>query len=114
MEACEELPLDMQCTDKLVVNTLSNDLAPHSELVDEVKSDRGLSPTHLWESSIHNQNCLEGAQSAHDITTEIEVRSLTKNTVLQSYVQLITSSQHKLNLCVLNNCSSNIYNMAAT
>ncbi|XP_045087080.1 uncharacterized protein [Aegilops tauschii subsp. strangulata] len=75
VEACEELPLDMQCTDKLVVNTLTNDLAPHSELVDEVKSDRGLSPTHLWESSIHNQNCLEGAQSAHDITTEIEMEA---------------------------------------
>jgi hypothetical protein len=90
----------MECTDKLDVNTASKDFTPRSvtedmcinttdgKLVSEAKSDEGLSPKSLWESSIGNQYYLEGTKdsseppSARETTTETEVRSLIKNTVL--------------------------------
>lgn len=91
VEVHEDFPLYMQCTDKLAVNTTRKDFTPHSvtedmlintvddKLVNKAKSDKGLSPTLLWDSSEGNQYYLGVAkdssepQSAHDTTTETEV-----------------------------------------
>jgi hypothetical protein len=120
----------MQCTDKLAVNTTRKDFTPHSgtedmlinmrdgKLVNEAKSDECLSSTLLSESSIGNQCYLGGAkessepQSTCDTTTETEVRSLTKNTVLESYVYLIIG-QYIWNLYVSNNGASKSNRMTA-
>jgi hypothetical protein len=97
MEAHEELLSDRQCKD-LSPQSVAEDIFIHNtdcKVWDEAKSVEGLSPTPLLESNISNQNYQKGPKassernSACETTTESEVRSLTKNAVLESYDLLI-------------------------
>jgi hypothetical protein len=108
MECHEKLQPDTQCTNFLLVlnTTESKDLAAQcvpgemffnktdGKVANNAKSDESFSPTlTLSESSIENQYYQEGAQacsgiqSAHD-STETEVRSLTNNILLETFVYL--------------------------
>lgn len=132
MEACEELPSEMQCNDKSLVpnTTVSKDLTSHSITKDmsnnetdgkvrkAKKSESGMPPTPHSESSTSNQNHQEDAkesskpQEASDTTIETEVVPGSSVIIdIYPFVLQFPFEPNKLNLCSLdltNNTSEEV------